>query len=97
MSADRYDPATVRLVAEVLHQEGCEDPCPGNCASDAVAVLNALTAAGKLRRSPYAADGEPRCGEPYPGDGPPCQLRPGHDAHARPASGGFDAWRREDA
>lgn len=64
--------------------------------ADAAAVLDALTAAGKLRRSLYAREGEPRCAEPHPDGAEPCQLRPGHDAHARPASGGFDTWRRVD-
>jgi hypothetical protein len=93
MPADRYDPATVELVVEAL--------TPGRNADrdyyrrQAVAVLDALTAAGKLRRSPYAGEGEARCGEPHPDGGPPCQLRPGHETHIRPASGGFEQVDRE--
>jgi hypothetical protein len=93
MPVDRYDPATVELVRFAIADGRYDDMSE----EQAVAVLDALTAAGKLRRSLYAADGEPCCGEPYPGYGPPCQLRPGHDAHARPASGGCDTWRHEDA
>jgi hypothetical protein len=87
---DRYDPATVELVAATL-ESTLSKPIPGV----AVAVLDALSAAGKLRRSPYAGEGEARCGEPHPDGGPPCQLRPGHETHIRPASGGFDNWSRD--
>jgi len=63
MPAERHDPATVELVASVLHQEGCEDPCPGNCAKDAVAVLDALSAAGKLADAAHDARVRAQAGE----------------------------------
>lgn len=40
----------------------------------------------------YASPGEESCGAPHPEGGQPCQRWPGHDAHARRASGGVDAW-----
>jgi hypothetical protein len=89
--ADRHDPATVKLVADTLWQF----PSKTTTRTAAVAVLDVLTAAGKLRRSPYAGEGEARCGQPHPDGGPPCQLRPGHETHIRPASGGFDNWSRD--
>lgn len=63
----------------------------------ATAVLSALATEGRLRRtgpgSAYVQGDERPCGDPHPEGGLPCQLPPGHDSHARPASGGFDAWR----